>query len=55
MNYRGDDGEFEKVEITPYGEFPVIPEEVKMHLRNYVPPPAPPGKKGGGGGGNVKK
>lgn len=43
--YRGEDGtEFEKLEITPYGEFTVIPEEIKMHLRNYVPPPPP--KKG---------
>jgi len=54
ISYRGDDGtEFEKLDITPYSQFPVIPEEIKMHLRNYVPPPPPPApkKKGGGGGG----
>ncbi|CAL8109396.1 unnamed protein product [Orchesella dallaii] len=44
LTYRGDDGEFEKLEIDPYGEFPVIPEAIKMHLRNYVPPPPPPPK-----------
>ncbi|ODM98720.1 Transcription elongation factor B polypeptide 2 [Orchesella cincta] len=44
LSYRGDDGEFEKLDITPFGEFPVIPEAIKMHLRNYVPPPPPPPK-----------
>lgn len=56
FTYRGDDGEFEPLDIVPFSEFPVIPEEIKMHLRNYVPPPPP--KKGGNNakaGNNPKK
>jgi len=58
LAYRGDDGvEFEKLDITPYSQFPVIPEEIKMHLRNYVPPPPPPppAKKRGGAGKSTTK